>query len=200
MNNNDITSLEHLVRSDRPIQRSPHDGAVVWFTGLSGAGKSTLAVALEAELTKTGYSSYVLDGDILRHGLNRDLGYSAIDRAENVRRVSEVAALFANAGFICIAALISPYRCDRVNARRAFPKAFHEIYIDTSLASCETRDPKGLYALARAGDLKNFTGIDSPYEPPESPDLAIDTYQKSVADCIETIIGHLFGVNTMANT
>ena len=140
---------------------------MLWFTGLSGAGKSTLALALERELFAKGYQVYVLDGDNIRTGLNANLGFSPEDRAENIRRVGEVAALFADAGFIVISSFISPYRSDRERARAAAKDAFHEIYVKASLAACEERDPKGLYKRARTGEIAEFTGISSPYEPPE---------------------------------
>jgi len=143
------------------------------LTGLSGSGKSTVAYALERALSACGRLSYVLDGDNLRHGLNGDLGFAAADREENIRRVGEVAALFADAGLIAIAAFISPYRRDRDRARRMAADRFFEVFCDTPLAVCEARDPKGLYRRARAGEIKGFTGIDDPYEPPESPELTV---------------------------
>ncbi|KAJ1298325.1 hypothetical protein BS78_01G444000 [Paspalum vaginatum] len=142
-------------------------GCVVWITGLSGSGKSTLACALSRELHCRGHLAYVLDGDNLRHGLNRDLSFKAEDRAENIRRVGEVAKLFADAGIICIASLISPYRRDRDACRALLPDSkFIEVFMDLPLKICEARDPKGLYKLARTGKIKGFTGIDDPYEPP----------------------------------
>lgn len=149
-------------------------GCVVWITGLSGSGKSTLACALNQDLHSRGYLSYVLDGDNLRHGLNRDLGFKAEDRAENIRRVGEVAKLFADAGIICIASLISPYRRDRDACRALMPEStFIEVFLDMPLEICESRDPKGLYKLARAGKIKGFTGIDDPYEAPLNCELVI---------------------------
>lgn len=149
-------------------------GCVVWITGLSGSGKSTLACALSRELHSRGHLSYVLDGDNLRHGLNRDLSFKAEDRAENIRRVGEVAKLFADAGLICIASLISPYRSDRSACRSLLPKSsFIEVFLNVPLEVCETRDPKGLYKLARAGKIKGFTGIDDPYEPPTDCEIVI---------------------------
>ena len=147
-------------------------GAVVWLTGLSGSGKTTVAHALADELTRAGHLAFVLDGDRLREGLNADLGFSAKDRAENIRRAGEVAALFAGAGVIAIAAFISPYREGRDRARRASgPDPFFEIFIDTPIEECERRDAKGLYRRARAGEIADFTGISAPYEPPIAPDL-----------------------------
>ncbi|XP_012461864.1 adenylyl-sulfate kinase 3 [Gossypium raimondii] len=147
---------------------------VVWITGLSGSGKSTLACSLSRELFTRGNLSYVLDGDNLRHGLNQDLGFKADDRTENIRRVGEVAKLFADAGLICIASLISPYRKDRDSCRAMLPDAnFIEVFMNMPLTLCEERDPKGLYKLARAGKIKGFTGIDDPYEPPLNCEIEI---------------------------
>nr|XP_010942790.1 adenylyl-sulfate kinase 3 isoform X1 [Elaeis guineensis] len=150
-------------------------GCVIWITGLSGSGKSTLACALSRELYSRGYLTYVLDGDNLRHGLNRDLGFKAEDRAENIRRVGELAKLFADAGVICIASLISPYRRDRDGCRALLPDStFIEVFMNVPLEVCEARDPKGLYKLARTGKIKGFTGIDDPYEPPLDCEIAIE--------------------------
>jgi bifunctional enzyme CysN/CysC len=154
----------------------PSLGVTIWFTGLSGSGKSTVAAACERLLLEQGRPAYLLDGDNLRHGLNGDLGFSADDRSENVRRVGEVARLFADAGLIALVPLISPYRADRDRVRAvhdAAGLAFYEVHLATSLEVCESRDPKGLYAKARAGEITGFTGIDDPYEPPESPALVL---------------------------
>jgi bifunctional enzyme CysN/CysC len=151
-------------------------GAVVWFTGLSGSGKSTVAVQVEHALVASGRPAYLLDGDNLRHGLNGDLGFSAADRGENVRRVGEVAALFADAGVVALVPLVSPYRADRDTVRQrvlAAGLAFIEVFVDTPLELCEQRDPKGLYAKARAGELTGMTGIDDPYEAPNDPELVL---------------------------
>ncbi|TVT98988.1 hypothetical protein EJB05_55673 [Eragrostis curvula] len=149
-------------------------GCVVWITGLSGSGKSTLACALSRELHSRGHLTYVLDGDNLRHGLNRDLSFEAEDRAENIRRVGEVTKLFADAGLICIACLISPFRSDRNACRSLLPNStFIEVFLNIPLEICEARDPKGLYKLARAGKIKGFTGIDDPYEPPSDCEIVI---------------------------
>jgi bifunctional enzyme CysN/CysC len=157
--------------------------AVVWLTGLSGSGKSTLANALAGRLHAAGRAAYVLDGDNLRHGLNRDLGFTDADRVENIRRVAEVARLMADAGLIVITAFISPFRSERALARsRMDGIAFVEVHVDAPLALAERRDPKGLYAKARRGELPNFTGIDSPYEPPEAPELRVDTGSEAAAD------------------
>jgi adenylyl-sulfate kinase len=160
-------------------------GATVWLTGLSGSGKSTVAGALAALLTVRGVLSYTLDGDNLRHGLNGDLGFSADDRAENVRRVGEVARLFADAGVIALVPLISPYRAGRDHARALHEAAgldFVEVFVDTPIEVCERRDPKGLYAKARAGEITGFTGIDDPYEPPLRPELVFDAARVSARD------------------
>ena len=153
-----------------------HRGGVLWLTGLSGAGKSTLAFSLEERLFREGWQVYVLDGDIIRHGLNADLGFSHTDRTENIRRVGQVAALFADAGFLCISAFISPYRADRETARAAAVGCFHEVYVRADLATCEQRDPKGLYKQARAGRISRFTAIDDVYEPPVEPALIVGQY------------------------
>jgi adenylyl-sulfate kinase len=169
-----------------------HGSAVVWLTGLSGAGKSTLADQLAQRLHARGLHTYLLDGDLLRGGLNRDLGFSAEDRAENVRRVGEVAWLMADAGLIVIVALISPFRRDRQAVRERFaPGSFFEVHVDVPLAVAESRDPKGLYRKARAGLLKDFTGIDSPYEPPASPELHLRTATVSAGDAADTVFEHL---------
>jgi adenylylsulfate kinase len=151
-------------------------GVVIWFTGLSGSGKSTLARAVEKELFRLGHLVYVLDGDNIRHGLNKNLGFSPDDRTENIRRIGQVAKLFADAGVIAMTAFISPYREDRNQARELLPeKRFIEIYVKVSLEIAEERDPKGLYKKARAGEIKEFTGISAPYEEPTHPELIIDT-------------------------
>jgi adenylylsulfate kinase len=161
----------------------------LWLTGLSGAGKSTLAFALEAELIKLGHACFVLDGDNVRHGLNRDLGFSAEDRQENIRRIAEVAKLMNAAGLIVIASFISPYCTDRQAAREIIgADNFREIYISTSLSACEQRDVKGLYRKAREGLIPEFTGISSPYEPPLSPDLSLDTAEVDIDQAVAKMI------------
>jgi adenylyl-sulfate kinase len=160
-----------VARGDRPSA-----GATTWFTGLSGSGKSTVAAAVERALIAAGRPAYLLDGDNLRHGLNADLGFSTADRTENIRRVGEVARLFADAGVVALVPVISPYRADRDRARVMHEAAglrFVEVFVDTPIDVCESRDPKGLYAKARAGEIVGFTGIDDPYEPPEHPDLRL---------------------------
>ena len=183
-----ITRVEHRISTEDRESRNRHKGAVLWFTGLSGAGKSTLAFALEEALFKRNFQVYVLDGDNVRYGLTSDLGFSHEDRTENIRRVGEVAALFAGAGVICISAFISPYRADREIARRAAGDKFHEIYVAADLATCEKRDPKGLYKKARAGEIDNFTGISAPYEAPDSPEVVIDTNRKSVQASVKQMM------------
>jgi adenylyl-sulfate kinase len=153
-----------------------HPGATVWFTGLPASGKSTIAAGIEARLIAEGRSAYILDGDNLRHGLNGDLGFSATDRAENVRRTAEVSALLADAGVVVLVALVSPYRADRAAARTAHERRglpFLEVHVATPLEECERRDPKGLYARARSGELTGLTGVDDPYEPPEAAEVVL---------------------------
>lgn len=160
----------------------------LWFTGLSGAGKSTLANALEFELHAAGRHVYVLDGDNIRHGLNRDLGFSIEDRKENIRRVAEVARLMVDAGLIVLVAFISPFRDERAMARALFsPGEFVEVFVDSPLAICEERDTKGLYARARQGELRDFTGIDSPYEPPLAPEVQVHSGRDKLEDCLAQI-------------
>jgi adenylyl-sulfate kinase len=167
-------------------------GCVVWLTGLSGSGKSTIACVLEEKLVGAGYLAFVLDGDNIRHGLNRDLGFTAEDRAENIRRIGEVAGLFAHAGVVAITAFISPYREGRHVAREAAaPERFFEVYLHTPLAECEKRDPKGLYRKARAGEIVEFTGIDAPYEAPERAELTLETAELTPAECVERILAML---------
>ena len=180
-------------------RRNGHRGGVLWLTGLSGAGKSTLAVEVERSLFDVGYHAYVLDGDNLRHGLNSNLGFSQEDRTENIRRVGEVAALFADAGFICISAFISPYRTDREKARMAARQDFHEIYVMADVATCESRDPKGLYERARRGEIPDFTGVSAPYEVPESPELIVDTMSFSVEESVQQVLDYVSRKFTLAD-
>jgi bifunctional enzyme CysN/CysC len=169
-----------------------HRPAVVWLTGLSGSGKSTIANLLEKRLHADGVHSFLLDGDNVRHGLNRDLGFSTDDRAENIRRVAEVARLMVDAGLVVIVAFISPFRAERRLARsRVQPDEFVEVYVNASLEEAEARDTKGLYRKARAGQLRDFTGIDSPYEVPEAPEIIIDTATTEPADAVEAIFATL---------
>jgi bifunctional enzyme CysN/CysC len=178
-----------VARDDRPTR-----GATVWLTGLSGSGKSTVAVAAERALVQAGRPAYVLDGDNLRHGLNADLGFSAADRAENVRRVGHVAALMADAGIVALVPLVSPYRLDRERVREVHTAAglpFVEVFVDTPIELCEQRDPKGLYAKARAGELKGFTGIDDPYEAPERAELVLTPADGTPDEMAELVLARL---------
>lgn len=186
-----IFAVSHLLTPEARIRAAGHSGAVVWLTGLSGAGKSTLAMAAEKILFERGRRTYVLDGDNLRHGLCADLGFSPEDRAENIRRAGEVAALMADAGLIVLAAFISPWREGRDRARAAAHGKFHEVYVHADLKTCESRDPKGLYKKARAGLISDFTGIDSPYESPENPDLVLDTARESPDFCIQSLVDYI---------
>jgi len=165
---------------------------LLWFTGLSGSGKSTVANALDVALHQQGYHTFLLDGDNVRHGLNRDLSFSDADRVENIRRIGEVSKLFTDAGLIVMSAFISPFTSDRQLVRDLFqPGEFMEVYMETPLATCEQRDPKGLYKKARTGAIKQFTGIDSPYEAPQAPEVSLDTSKLSVDDCIARLIDYL---------
>ncbi len=179
----------HVLRADREA-RQGHPTAVIWFTGLSGSGKSTLANELDWRLFERGVSSYVLDGDNIRHGLNGDLGFSPEARTENIRRIGEVAKLFADAGTIAITAFISPYREDRDKVRALLDREedFVEIYVEAPLEVCEERDPKGLYKKARAGEIPEFTGISAPYEAPARPEIVVNTAEADVAACVDRII------------
>ena len=178
--------------------RNGHRPLVVWFTGLSGSGKSTLAHAAEEALFVKGCYTYILDGDNMRHGLNSDLGFSEEDRRENIRRIGEVAKLFVDAGIIVLAAFISPYREDRDRVRALFePAEFIEVYVKCDLGTCESRDPKGLYRKARAGLLPQFTGIDSPYEEPQSPEMAIDTSRLTVEESVAAVVAFIERRQTM---
>ena len=183
---------EHKVTKTQRARQKAQQPCVIWLTGLSGSGKSTLANALEQRLLQRGYHSYLLDGDNIRHGLNRDLGFAKEDRIENIRRVGEVAALFADAGLIVITAFISPFRADRALARTLAPAGeFIEVYVRASLPVCEQRDPKGLYAKARAGVIQDFTGLDSPYEAPEHPELILDTEQDALEANLDRLLAYL---------
>ncbi len=167
-------------------------GVTIWLTGLSGSGKSTIAVAAEAELVNRGKLAYVLDGDNVRHGLNKNLGFSPEDRTENIRRIGEVSKLFTDSGIIVFTSFISPYRSDRDEARALFDQGdFLEVHVATDLETCEERDPKGLYKKARAGDIPEFTGISAPYEAPDKPELVIDTAKLSVEESVIALIDML---------
>ena len=173
-------------------EKRGHRSAILWFTGLSGSGKSTLANAVNAALFERGLATYVLDGDNVRHGLCKDLGFSDADREENIRRIGEVAKLFLDAGVIVLTAFVSPFRADRDKARAlADDGDFLEIHCSAELEVCESRDPKGLYAKARAGVIKEFTGISSPYEAPEAPELRVDTGSQSLEESVASVISLL---------
>ena len=177
----DITWHAGKVSAEDRLKTLGQAAATVWLTGLSGSGKTTLAFELERRLLDLGHLAYVLDGDNVRHGLSRDLGFSPADRTENIRRIAEVARLFNDAGMVLITAFISPYRADRAVARKIIgSERFVETWLSADLAACERRDPKGLYRKARAGELPDFTGISAPYETPEAPEVAIDTGRLSV--------------------
>ena len=172
--------------------RNGHRGCVLWLTGLSGSGKSTIATELERELFNLGRHVYILDGDNIRHGLCSDLGFSHKDRTENIRRVGEVAKLLADAGVICITAFISPYRADRELARKILPRdRFVEVYVNAPVSICEQRDPKGLYAKARAGQIKDFTGVSAPYESPANPEIELHTDKLTVPESIAKVLDFL---------
>ena len=186
-----IFSTDHLLTSRERERRNGHRGMVLWFTGLSGSGKSTLAMRLERRLFERGASVYVLDGDNIRKGLSSDLGFTPGDRAENIRRVGEVAALLTDAGMIVVTAFISPMHRDREIARAASPDHFHEVYVKADVATCEARDTKGLYKRARAGEIPDFTGVSAPYEAPEAPDLVVDTMDSTIEECVEALIHYV---------
>lgn len=176
------------VRAER-FQQKP---CVIWFTGLSGSGKSTSANALEKYLFSEGYSTYLLDGDNVRHGLCSDLGFSDRDRVENIRRVGEVSKLLVESGQIVLASFISPFRRERQMVRQMVePGEFFEVYVNTPISTCEVRDPKGLYKKARSGEIRNFTGIDSPYEPPEAPEVEINTAEKDIDAIVTDLVRNI---------
>jgi len=168
-----------------------HDGGIVWLTGLPGAGKSTIATGAAEALKAEGYRAYVLDGDVLRRGLNADLGFSAADRDENVRRVGEVACLFADAGILSVVALISPYARGRGQVRERAGRRFHEVYVKAPVEICARRDPKGLYAKARGGELPGLTGVSAPYEPPQRPELTIETSAEPQEASVARLIAYI---------
>ncbi|WP_446899080.1 adenylyl-sulfate kinase [Clostridium sp. LBM24168] len=167
-------------------------GTVIWFTGLSGSGKSTIASQLEVKLYNMGKLTYILDGDNIRYGLSSNLGFTKKDRSENIRRISEVCKLFADVGIITIATFVSPFKCDRDKVRSMLGKDFIEVYVDCPLEVCEGRDPKGIYKKARDGEIKDFTGIDSPYEIPDNPEIILSTYKSSIEQCVDKILDYLF--------
>ncbi len=191
MSTNLVWHAHKVSRAERAAQKK-QQAAIIWLTGLSGSGKSTLANALEGEIFRSGHHSYLLDGDNVRMGLNKNLGFSDADRVENIRRIGEVAKLFADAGLIAITAFISPFRADRDLVRALVaPGEFFEVYVKAPLEVCEQRDPKGLYKKARAGQIKQFTGIDSPYEEPLNPELVIDTDKQSLEQSTQLLLNKL---------
>lgn len=191
MNKNTVWHQATVTRSRREALNG-HRSAVLWFTGLSGAGKSTLANAVESELHRLGCRTYVFDGDNIRHGLCKDLGFSDEDRTENIRRIGEVAKLCLDAGVMVLTAFISPFRKDRQWVRSIVPEGdFVEVYCKCPLSVCEDRDVKGLYRRARSGEIKEFTGISSPYEEPEHAELVVDTASNSIEECVAQVVGYL---------
>ncbi len=188
--NENVFRQERLTGEQDRIRANGHKGAVVWFTGLSGSGKSTVAALVEKRLTDEGLCAYLLDGDNLRRGLCGDLGFSDADRDENIRRISEVAALFEDAGIIALVSAISPFEKMRAFAKGRC-KRFLLVYMNTGIGTCEKRDPKGLYAKAKRGELTGFTGIDAPYEIPQNPDLILDTEAMNVEECADAVIAFI---------
>ena len=190
--NKNISWSHSKITRDARARLLGHGAATVWFTGLSGSGKSTIAIALEEALVARKVSSYVLDGDNIRQGLNSNLGFSPDDRTENIRRIGQVAKLFNDAGVVVQTAFISPYRADRDQVREILPEGeFIEVLVDCPLEECEKRDVKGLYKKARAGEIPEFTGISAPYEEPERPELVLKTAESSVEECVEQLIAYL---------
>jgi adenylyl-sulfate kinase len=184
-----LTWHEHGITKAERARRKGQRPCILWFTGFSGSGKSTIANALEVKLAEMGYHTYILDGDNIRHGLNKDLGFSAEDRTENIRRIGEAAKLFVDAGIIVLTAFISPFKSDRALVRELVQDdEFLEVFVDTPLDVCEDRDPKGLYAKARRGEIKDFTGLDSPYEAPDAPDVHLHPANESVEQSVERIV------------
>jgi adenylylsulfate kinase len=187
-----ITWHDHKVSKAERARLNGHNGTVLWFTGLSACGKSTIANTVDHLLHSRGCRSFVLDGDNIRHGMNKNLGFSAEDRAENIRRIGEVAKLFCESGTIALTAFISPYRADRDAVRALLaPGEFVEIFVKASIETCEQRDPKGLYKKARAGEIKNFTGISDPYEAPEKPELVLDSDKKGIDELAGEVVRYL---------
>ncbi|MFC4557999.1 adenylyl-sulfate kinase [Virgibacillus kekensis] len=193
-----MSKSENIVWHDSKVTKehrqnlNNHKSAVIWFTGLSGSGKSTVSVELEKELHNLGVRTYRLDGDNVRHGLNKNLGFSPEDRTENIRRIGEVSKLMVDAGLFTLTAFISPYREDRDNVRELLDEGeFIEVYVKASVETCESRDPKGLYKKARAGEIKGFTGIDAPYEEPKNPEVTVNTDKLSIEESVQTIIEYL---------
>jgi len=182
---------DHQVTREERENLMGHKAVVLWFTGLSGSGKSTIATELQKKLLKQKHVVYILDGDNVRHGLNTDLGFSPEDRKENIRRVGEVAKLFVDAGLIVIVSLVSPYKEYRQDVRKNLGNDYIEVYVKCGLAECEKRDTKGLYKKVRAGEIKDFTGVDAPYEEPENPEVVIDTEKNTVEKSVDIVYGYL---------
>lgn len=196
-----ITWHESEVTKAQRQTRNGHQSVLIWFTGLSGSGKSTVSVALEKALFEDGKQTYRLDGDNVRHGLNKNLGFSPEDRQENIRRIGEVGKLMVDSGAITVTAFISPYKQDRDNVRQLFEEQeFIEIYTECSIETCEQRDPKGLYKKARTGEIPEFTGISAPYEPPEEPEIIINTEDNSVESSVNQILSYLKNIVIFKNT
>lgn len=199
--NKEIVWHAHTVTKTERAEQKQQKPCLLWFTGLSCAGKSTLANALDQALHQLGYHTFLLDGDNVRHGLNRDLGFSDQDRVENIRRIGETSKLFTDAGLIVMSAFISPFKSDRQLVRALFSEhEFIEVYISTPLSVCERRDAKGLYKKARAGEIQNFTGIDSKYEAPESPEITLNTAEHTVAHCLDYLLSYLSNKGIIAST
>jgi adenylyl-sulfate kinase len=191
LNKNIVWQDQNLKKQNRSHQKKQVP-SILWFTGLSASGKSTISNALEKKLFELGHHTYLLDGDNVRHGLNKDLGFSDGDRVENIHRIGEVAKLFTDAGLIVLTAFISPFRSDRQMVRDLVEKGeFVEVHMATPLSVCEERDPKGLYKKARDGQIKNFTGIDSVYEPPESAEITLNTAENDIDTCVDIVISYL---------
>jgi len=192
LNNENIIHHSHHVSKEQRSNLKNQKPCILWFTGLSGSGKSTVANAVEVKLTELGKHTYLLDGDNVRLGLNKGLGFSDKDRVENIRRIGEVSKLFIDAGTIVLTAFISPFQADRDSVRALVGDGeFIEVYIDTPLEVCESRDPKGLYKKARSGDIPNFTGIDSPYEAPKKAEIVVKTATMGIVECADEIIDYL---------
>lgn len=199
MMNQDVVWHHYQIGQKERAQRNGHRPLLLWFTGLSGSGKSTIAGALEQALFQQGIHTYLLDGDNVRHGLCKDLGFTAADRQENLRRVGEVAKLMVDAGTVVLAAFVSPYQAERDAIRALFaPGEFMEVFVDTPLSECEQRDPKGLYKKARAGEIKHFTGIDDPYEAPVQPEIHLLNYRASIPEVVNKLLEQLIPILKIA--
>ncbi len=190
-NENIVWHPTQVTKAQRAEQKNQRP-CILWFTGLSGSGKSTVANAVESKLYETGCHSYLLDGDNVRHGINKDLTFTDEDRIENIRRIGEISKLFIDSGLLVLTAFISPFRADRAMVRDLVGDAeFIEVFIDTPIEVCEQRDPKGLYKKARQGEIKHFTGIDSPYEAPEKPEVVVKTAELNIEECADSVLAYL---------